>query len=235
MVDAASIIADNVARVRERIAAAAERAGRSADDVRLVAITKYVGPDETRALVASGCRDLGESRPQELWRKADALRDEPIRWHMVGHLQRNKARRTVPLITCLQSADSERLLSTVSDIARPSSAPLPVLLEVNVSGDDAKHGFEPHDLESCLERVVELPGIEIRGLMAMAARGSTAASARKNFATLRELRDRFRSQLPADISLNDLSMGMSGDFEVAVEEGATIVRIGSLLYEGLDR
>lgn len=235
MPNVATMIADNVARVRERIAAAADRSGRSVDDVRLVAITKYVGPDEARALFAAGCDDLGESRPQELWRKVDALRGEPIRWHMVGHLQRNKARRTIPLIKCLQSGDSERLLTAVSEIARQSPAPLPVLLEVNVSGDEAKHGFAPGELESCLPSLVGLPGIEIQGLMAMAARGSSAESARKDFIALRELRDRLRTQLPPDVSLDDLSMGMSGDYEVAVEEGATIVRIGSLLYEGLDR
>ena len=229
-----SINADNVARVWERIAAAADRAGRSADDVRLVAITKYVGPDEARALMEAGCRDLGESRPQELWRKAEALYGDSVSWHMVGHLQRNKTRRTIRLIASLHSGDSERLMRAVSEAAIDLPTPLPVLLEVNVSGDVQKHGFAPGELVECVHRLIELPGIEIRGLMAMAARGSTPETARKDFVTLRELRDRLQPQLPAHVLLNDLSMGMSGDFEVAVEEGATIVRIGSLLYEGLD-
>jgi pyridoxal phosphate enzyme (YggS family) len=235
MQSVSSIIADNVARVRERIAAAADRAGRARDEVRMVAITKYVGPDEARALLAAGCQDLGESRPQELWRKAEALRDMSVRWHLVGHLQRNKARRTIPLIASLHSGDSERLLRAVSETVSELSTPLPVLLEVNVSADVEKHGFATGELEKCLHRLVELPGIEIRGLMAMAARDSTEETARKDFVALRRLRDQLRPHLPTDVSLSELSMGMSRDFEVAVEEGATIVRIGSLLFEGLDR
>jgi pyridoxal phosphate enzyme (YggS family) len=234
MVHIAARIADNVARVRERIAAAADRAGRSADDVQLVAVTKYVGPDEARALLAAGCLDLGESRPQELWRKAEVLRDEAVRWHMVGHLQRNKVRRTLPMISWLHSGDSQRLVEAVAEAARQSSTRLPILLEVNVSGETAKHGFAPDELERCLPGLLGLPGIEVRGLMAMAAYGSTGESARRDFVTLRELRDRLQRQVPAGVSLDHLSMGMSGDFEVAVEEGATIVRIGSLLFEGLD-
>ena len=235
MAQLTEILADNIARVRERMATAAQRSGRAADEITLVAVTKYVGVDETRALIAAGCHELAESRPQQLWQKAEQLSGEPIHWHMVGHLQRNKIRRTVPLISLLHSGDSDRLLTTVAAEGGPAGRALPVLLEVNVSGDSAKHGLTPDETEPVLQRLAKLPGIQIRGLMAMAAYGSTGDSARRDFAALRELRDRLRQVAPSQVSLDDLSMGMSGDFEEAIEEGATLVRVGSLLFEGLDR
>jgi pyridoxal phosphate enzyme (YggS family) len=154
---------------------------------------------------------------------------------MVGHLQRNKVRRTVELIDFLHSGDSERLVRAVAEASQAGHVRLPVLLEVNVSGDAAKHGFAPGELENAFQQLVALPGIAVRGLMAMAALDSTADTARKDFVALRELRDRLQQQAPPGVSLDELSMGMSGDFEAAIEEGATIVRIGSLLFEGLDR
>jgi pyridoxal phosphate enzyme (YggS family) len=235
MAELATVISDNVARLRERIAAAAQRSGRSGNDVSLVAVTKYVGVDEAKALVAAGCHDLGESRPQELWRKAEALRGEPIQWHLVGHLQQNKVRRTLPLISMLHSGDSRRLVSTVSEEAAQAGTSLPVLFEVNVSGDAAKHGFAPDEIESEFAHLAGLPGLEVRGLMTMAAFGTSGETARRDFVALRELRDRLQRVAPPNVSLHDLSMGMSGDFETAVEEGATIVRVGSLLFEGLPR
>lgn len=231
----AAIISENLARVRERMAAAAERVGREADAIRLVAITKYVDVDEIRALVAAGCHDLGESRPQQLWRKADELRDEAIRWHMVGHLQRNKTRRTVPLISLLHSCDSLRLAATIAGEVETGEQPLPVLIEVNVSGDTAKHGFIPDEVEPAIGQLASFSGIQLRGLMAMAAWGTSGDTARRDFAALRELRDRLQRVAPPGVRLDDLSMGMSGDFEEAIEEGATMVRVGSLLFEGLER
>jgi pyridoxal phosphate enzyme (YggS family) len=234
MTDAARIISENVARVRQRMSDAAARSGRPAEAVQLVAVTKYVEAPAARDLLATGCCDLGESRPQQLWQKADALSGEPVRWHMIGHLQRNKVRRTLPLISWLHAGDSRRLVTAVAEEASKSERTVPLLLEVNVSGDESKHGFGPDQLEAELGFLAGLPGIEIRGLMAMAAWGTTAESARRDFVALRELRDRLSRVAPSDVSLDELSMGMSGDFEVAIEEGATMVRIGSLLYEGLD-
>jgi hypothetical protein len=233
MPDLSEQIARNLARVRARIADAAASCGRTADEITLVAITKYVGEPEIRALVEAGCAVLGENRPQALWEKAEACADLPVQWHMVGHLQRNKVRRTLPVVRMVQSADSPRLIAAIDRKAAELSSRMPVLLEVNVSGDETKHGFRPQDLEPFLE---ELPGydhVEARGLMCMASFTGGLDAAQRDFAALRQLRDRLRASCPDSIGLDDLSMGMSGDYEVAIREGATIVRIGSALYENL--
>jgi len=227
-------IADNVARVRQAIAEAAARSGRRADDVTLIAVSKYVGTAEIDALLAAGCRDLGENRPQDLWRKAEQLRDRTIRWHMIGHLQRNKARRTLPLVTMLHAGDSWRLLEAASQHLQQSQQTLDVLIEVNVSGDEAKHGFGPEEVESLLPQIAQLAPLRVRGLMAMARWGGTPDDARRDFVRLRELREGLAVSCPPQISLHELSMGMSGDFEVAIEEGATLVRVGSALFEGVE-
>jgi pyridoxal phosphate enzyme (YggS family) len=251
-------IAENLRRVQERIARAAESAGRRADDVMLVGVTKYVGPREALQLAADGCTDLGESRPQELWKKAEALqraggrapsaadgRPPAIRWHLVGHLQRNKVRRTLPLMSLIHSVDNERLLAAIND-ERAAELPLPlgegrgegalpapidVLLEVNTSGEPAKHGLAPDAVEHVLAVAPHYPHVAICGLMTMAALEGGAEVAAKNFAALRNLRDRLKPIAPTCVHLDELSMGMSGDFEVAIREGATIVRIGSALWE----
>jgi PLP dependent protein len=225
-------IAENLQQVRDRIAVAAQCSGRSPDDVRLVAVTKYVGAAETRALVAAGCRDLGESRPQELWRKAAELADDEIRWHFIGHLQRNKLARTLPLVCLLHSGDSLRLLEAIAAESDERARSALVLLEVNVSGDATKHGFGPEEIEPLGDRLAALGGVEIRGLMAMAGREGGPDDARREFARLRELRDRLQSAWGGRFELKELSMGMSSDFEIAVEEGATLVRVGSALFEG---
>jgi pyridoxal phosphate enzyme (YggS family) len=220
--------------VRERIAATAKASGRKADDVRLVAVTKYVDAATTRLLAEAGCRDLGEARPQSLWDKAAALADCDVRWHMIGHLQRNKVRRTLSLLHLLHSGDSPRLLSEVDAEAAALPAPLSVLLEVNVSGDSTKHGFAPTEIEPLLAQLQSLRRLDIRGLMAMAGLEGDAAQARRDFAALRELRDRLRAAWHGRFALDELSMGMSGDFEAAIAEGSTIVRVGSALFEGID-
>ena len=233
MSNVAAKIADNVDRTRDRIAAAAEGSGRAGDEITMVAVTKYVGVDQVRALVAAGCRDIGENRPQELWRKAEALEDESVAWHLVGHLQRNKVRRTLPLISMLHSGDSQRLLAAVDAASVDRGQRTPVLVEVNVSGDPSKHGFQPDEVETLLSELVGYHNLEIRGLMTMAGLEGGREQARVDFVTLRNLRDRLRRVCPPRISLDELSMGMSRDFDVAIEAGATIVRIGSALFEGI--
>ena len=224
-------IAENVAAIRGKIASAAARSSRGPEAVTLVAVTKFLPADVVRALVEAGCHDLGESRPQELWQKADALADLPIRWHLIGHLQRNKVRRTLPLVAMVQSIDSPRLATAVDE--ERAGEPLPVLLEVNISGETAKHGFTPDEMEPFLAEASSYRKLAIRGLMGMAALEGGPDAARRDFAALRDLRDRLRGRCPPGVSLDELSMGMSGDFEAAIEEGATIVRIGSALFEGL--
>ena len=233
MSDLARRIAENVDRLRRRIAEAAIQSGRRGDQVALVAVTKYVGQPEVRALVEAGCDVLGESRPQQLWEKAAALPELDAEWHMIGHLQRNKVRRTLPLVKMVQSADSLRLVEAIDREAAAMETKMPILLEVNVSGEPAKHGFQPEAVEPLLDRLAGCRHVEVRGLMCMAGFEGGPDAARRDFAGLRQLRDRLRGRCPDGITLDELSMGMSGDFEAAIEEGATIVRVGSLLFEGV--
>jgi PLP dependent protein len=246
MSDESLRIGENVARIRGRIADAAWRSGRAADAVKLVAVTKFIAADVVRALVESGCHDLGESRPQQLWEKADQLSDLPIRWHLIGSLQRNKVRRTLPLVAMIHSVDSSRLLAAIdeehSDMlgwqlnCHPNivvSPPIRVLLEVHISGEAAKHGFASDEVEPLLAKAADYRHVSIRGLMGMASLEGGLDVARREFAGLRELRDRLRTNCPPCVALDELSMGMSGDFEVAIEEGATMVRVGSALFEGI--
>jgi PLP dependent protein len=197
-------------------------------------VTKYVDDAVARSLVDAGCRDLGESRPQELWEKAESLAatESPINWHLIGHLQRNKAARTVPLASLIHSGDSLRILQAIDEGAGASDRRAAVLLEINISGDETKHGFPSQEIGAALSEIAGLTNIDVRGLMAMASREGDLDQARAEFSKLRELRDRLRSVAPPNVRLNELSMGMSGDFEVAIEEGATIVRVGSALFQG---
>jgi pyridoxal phosphate enzyme (YggS family) len=228
-------VAENLALVRGRIAAAAQRSGRTARQVTLVAVTKYTDDDAIAALVEAGCHDLGESRPQQLWQRAATFAGDSIRWHLIGHLQRNKVARTLPLVSLVHSCDSQRLAEAIDQAAADQSTrAVPVLLEVNISGDSAKHGFRPADVAAALAGLADLRHVCVRGLMAMAGRPDDLPAARVDFRALRELRDRLRVDCPASITLDELSMGMSGDYEIAIEEGATIVRVGSALFAGAE-
>jgi len=233
MNDNHTTIAHNLRLVRERIAEAAERAGRSPDDITLVAVTKYVGVEEALALAAWGCLDLGESRPQELWSKAEDHRLAPVHWHMIGHLQRNKVARTVPLVKMIHSIDSERLLAAVDEAAIVRTEPVQVLLEVNTSGESAKQGLTADGVRALLDLLPKYTNVTVQGLMTMAPLEGGLAAAANSFATLRELRDDLARSAPTNVHLKDLSMGMTGDFEIAIQERATIVRIGSALWEGV--
>src|SRR5262245_50913047 len=233
--DPRSRLAANLAQIRARIAAAAQRSGRSPAEIKLVAVTKYVSADVVRRLVTAGCADVGESRPQELWSKVESLADLPVRWHLVGHLQRNKIDRTLPLVSLIHSVDSLRLAEAINKSAVDQNRRISALLEINISADPAKHGFAPAELEPLLPQLAAFDHLEIRGLMAMASPEGDLDAARRQFGALRQVRDRLRLSAPQKIHLTELSMGMSGDFEIAIEEGATIVRIGSALFEGIIR
>ena len=233
MPDLSPILADNLARVHQRIADAAAAAGRQPEEIKLIGVTKYAGPEVARLLAQAGLVDLGESRPQELWRKAEALAGQNVRWHLVGHLQRNKIRRTLPLTALIHSGDSLRLLESLNEEAATQSRQCDVLLEVNISGDQAKHGFRPGELAPLLPKIAALTNLHVRGLMGMASLEGNLDDARREFASLRSLRDALRENCPPQIDLTELSMGMSGDFEQAIAEGATLVRVGSALLEGV--
>jgi pyridoxal phosphate enzyme (YggS family) len=225
-------------QVEERIAAACRRSGRSRAEVTLVAVTKTVSAEVAGLLPELGVGDLGESRPQELWRKAEALHADPrkskIRWHLIGHLQRNKIEQTLPLVSLIHSVDSLRLLQALEQAAADRPEPAPVLLEVNMSREANKHGFSPEELAGVMSSLSSLQGVQVRGLMTMAALEDEPQRCRPTFRALRGLRDSLRGNLAVPHTLEHLSMGMSSDFDVAVEEGATLVRVGTALVGGLN-
>lgn len=223
---------DRLQAVEDRLRTACHRAGRSRTEVTLVAVTKAAPIEVASCVLAVGLLHLGENRPQELWRKAAALPAD-VNWHLIGHLQRNKIERTLPLVRLIHSVDSLRLLEALEQAAARRAEPLRVLLEVNASREAAKHGFAPEDLPGLTARMAELEHVQLDGLMTMAAYDAPPANCRATFAEVRELGARLRTQLGQRHPLKHLSMGMSNDFEIAVEEGATIVRIGSALFDGL--
>lgn len=232
MADVPAILAERLRAVEGRLQAACQRAGRQRDEVTLIAVTKTVTPAVAAALHELGVRDLGENRPQELWNKAAAL-PGTVRWHFIGHLQRNKIDKTLPLAQLIHSADSPRLLEALEQAASKQGTTARVLLEVNASGEASKQGFAPGELPGLASRLNALRHVHVAGLMTMAAFANDPERCRPTFIRLRELRDRLRAELQAPHSVNELSMGMTNDFEVAVEEGTTLVRIGTALFEGL--
>ncbi|MDR3621695.1 MAG: YggS family pyridoxal phosphate-dependent enzyme [Paludisphaera borealis] len=227
-------IRDNLLSVHDRIAVAARRVGRRPESVSLVAVTKKWPVELIRPLIEAGARDLGENYPQELWRKVEALADAPgpLRWHLIGHLQGNKARRTLPLVRAIHAVDSLKLLRTLDELAAEFSDPPVVCLQVNTSGEEAKHGWSDDAILADAEAIAACQRIRVVGLMTMAAWGTDAESARPSFVRLRVVRDALA--IRSGLALPELSMGMSNDFETAVEEGATLVRVGSALLEGVD-
>lgn len=218
--------------VESRIRAACGRAGRPRADVTLIAVTKTISAATAQVLPELGLLDLGESRPQELWTKAAAL-PATVRWHMIGHMQRNKIERTLPLTQLIHSVDSIRLLVAVEAAAAQRGQAVDVLLEVNASGEASKHGFAPADVQPLTEQLRALAWVRVRGLMTMAAPADEPEQCRPTFAALRQLRDRLHADLPAPHHVTHLSMGMSDDFEIAIEEGSTLIRLGSVLFQGL--
>ncbi|MBY0526900.1 MAG: YggS family pyridoxal phosphate-dependent enzyme [Gemmataceae bacterium] len=225
-------LADRIQQVETRLRAACQRAGRARGEVTLVAVTKTV-PVEVAALALElGVLDLGENRPQELWSKAAAL-PPSVRWHAIGHLQRNKIERTLPLAHLIHSVDSLRLLSALDAESAGREKPLDVLLEVNASQEASKHGFAPAEVPLLGSPLRSLRHVRVRGLMTMAAPEEDPECCRPTFAALRRLRDQLRDAVGPPHDWSHLSMGMSGDFEVAVEEGSTFVRLGTVLFEGL--
>jgi len=214
--------------VRSRITAAAERAGRDPGGVLLVAATKTVDPARVAELGSLGVRDLGENRVQEAAVKAAALRDPALRWHLIGHLQTNKANRAAALFAVVHSVDSERVAEALS-LRRPDGLPqLEVLVEVELTGLAGHTGAPPERLDAVARAVIAQPRLRLRGLMTMAPPVDDPQQARPTFASLRTLRDELQQRLGTP--LPELSMGMSDDYEVAVEEGSTIVRVGRALF-----
>ena len=246
-------LGQNLAAVRQRMADACRVADRSVDSVQLIAVTKYAQLEWIEGLIALGQTQFGENRPQQLVERQS--RWPQVQWHLIGHLQRNKVKSVVGPTSLIHSVDSWRLAERLSEEAVAwdrlpachSSAvdapekttgwkppPLPILCEVNVSGEASKDGFAVADLRICWDQLAALPGLELRGLMTMAPLSDDPEAARPVFASLRRLRDELQARSPTSTALPDLSMGMSGDFEIAIQEGATLIRVGSRLFEGLE-
>jgi pyridoxal phosphate enzyme (YggS family) len=223
-------IAARLDLVRRRIAAAAERAGREPGSVRLVVVTKDVGAEAAAAAVDAGAIELGENRAQELVLKMESLGRRAVapRWHFIGTLQKNKVRSVVGAVGLIHSIDSVELGGAVAARAHGLGIVQDVLLEVNTSGETTKHGFAPPGTAEALEALGGLPGLRVRGLMTIAPAGAPSV-ARRSFAALRDLRDDLRGRLHG-AALDELSMGMTSDFEQAVEEGASIVRVGTAIF-----
>ncbi len=228
--NSASTLRGNLETVRAAISKAALRSGREPSAVTLVAVTKMQEPALVRELFALGVSDFGENYPQALWGKATDLQDLAIRWHLIGHLQGNKVARTVPLVRMIHSVDSLKLLRALDamDLADPPQ----VCLQVNCSGEATKHGWSPDDVLHDAEAISACRKVPIVGMMTIARLDSDESSARSTFARARELKGHLAGR--TGLVLPHLSMGMSSDFREAIMEGATLVRIGSALFEGLD-
>lgn len=242
-------LSENLKRVKDRIAAACQRARRNPDDVRLVAVTKYVEVDVIRQLLELGVLDIGESRGQQLNQRAGMMhefierksvlsgrREGPParpRWHMVGHLQRNKVKLVVPWAELIHSVDSLRLAEDLDQQATKLGRVVDVLLQVNTSGERSKFGVAVGAAAHLAEHFATLPGIRLCGLMTMAPLDVPPAEIRLAFDRLRDIFEDMRGERHVGPEFKHLSMGMSHDFEVAIEAGATMVRIGSMLFEGM--
>jgi PLP dependent protein len=231
-------MAANLARIQTKIVEAAAKAGRRSQDVKLIAVTKYVGVSEVRALYDLGVRDFGESRVQDLEKKIQACPQygkDPVRWHLIGHLQTNKADKAVRLFETIHSIDSIRVaLALNKEREKAKLPPLPCLIEVNVAGEQNKFGLAPQisDLTELLKNCAALSAIKIVGLMCMAPHAEIAEpTSRPVFRKLRELMAQANASATSPSPLTELSMGMTQDFDIAIEEGATSVRVGSALFE----
>ena len=228
MLDTAALCA-RLADTRERIARAASRVGRDPASVLLVAIAKTFTAEHVRALAAAGQRDFGENKVQEALAKMDQLPGLGLRWHLVGHLQSNKARRAAERFDVIQSIDDARLVARIDEAAAEAGRSVDLLVQVDLAGEPTKHGVPPGELGPVLEAAARCRALRLKGLMLLPPAADTAEAARPYFAALRALRDRLVSD-GATGPMPELSMGMSHDFEIAIEEGATMVRVGTALF-----
>ena len=221
----------NLAAVHARIAAACRRAGRDPASVRLLPVSKTKPEAVLRQAYAAGCRMLGENKPQEAHRKWEAMADlADLRWSVIGHLQTNKARLVAQCASEFQALDSLRVAEALERRLQAEGRALDVFVQVNTSGEASKYGLHPDDVAAFLRALPAFPALRVRGLMTLALFSAEAQRVRECFILLRGLRERLRQDAPAGIDLSELSMGMSGDYEIAIEEGATVVRVGQAIF-----
>ncbi|MFH1743850.1 MAG: YggS family pyridoxal phosphate-dependent enzyme [bacterium] len=220
-------IEDNLISVQERISKAAARAGRDPSEITLVAVSKTKPVDTIREAVSAGATILGENRVQEAEHKIAELSDLPAKWHLIGHLQTNKANKAVCLFDLIHSVDSPRLVEALNRAAENSEKRQAILLQINIAGEDQKFGTSPKEFERLIETARSASSLDVKGLMVMPPFSEDPEEARPYFRELRETAERYSSELGDQI---ELSMGMTGDFEVAIEEGSTMVRIGTAIF-----
>lgn len=216
-------------RIRERIEAARSRAGRVTDVITLIAVSKTMPSELILDAIGTGLVDFGENRVQEAEQKIERI-GRRVRWHLIGHLQSNKARKAVQLFDCIHSVDSPQLAERLDRIAGESAKRFPILLQIDLGGEPTKHGFEPDELFKSVEGLSRLPNVEVKGLMALPPFREDPEEVRPFFRQLASLLAQINEREVFPTPLTDLSMGMSHDFEVAIEEGATMIRVGTAVF-----
>jgi len=230
---AANTLAHRLEQLQERITYAAQQAGRDASQITLIAVSKTHPPSSIRDAYQIGLRHFGENYVQEWRQKQEHFPPSEfpdLHWHFIGHLQRNKAKFLVGTVALIHSVDNLRLAEKISQLAVARGATVPILLQVNTSGEPSKYGCSPDQLLPLAEQILPLPNLHVRGLMTLAAYVTPPERTRPMFALLRHLRDQLESAFPEFAPFPELSMGMSNDFEIAIEEGATMIRIGTALF-----
>ncbi|NBK93276.1 YggS family pyridoxal phosphate-dependent enzyme [bacterium 1XD21-13] len=223
------MVVENLAEVEKRVCAACERAGRDRSEVTLIAVSKTKPVSMIEELLPAGMRDFGENKVQELCEKYEEL-PKDIRWHLIGHLQRNKVKQVVGKACLIHSVDSLRLAQAISAEAVKRGCTVPVLIEVNVAGEESKFGVSLEETEGLIREIAKLPAVSVQGLMTIAPFVTDPEENRSHFAKLKKLCVDLKRKNIDNVTMNVLSMGMTGDYEVAIEEGATMIRVGTGIF-----
>ncbi len=221
-------ISDNIQRCMEKMAISAEKTGRQLEDITLVAVSKMVPPAKINEAITAGIRIIGENKFQEAQQKFNEV--EKVSWHMIGHLQTNKVKYAIKLFDLIQSVDTYHLAQEINKRAGKNEKKVPVLIEVNTSGEESKYGCNPEEAEDLVFRVSQLPSVEVKGLMTIGLFSEDPALVRPCFIKLREIFENLKTQNIPNVKIDTISMGMSADFELAIEEGSNMVRIGTAIF-----
>ncbi len=221
-------ISDNIQRCREKMAVSAEKTGRRLEDITLVAVSKTVPPARINEAIGAGIRIIGENKVQEAQQKFDEV--DEVNWHMVGHLQTNKVKYALKIFDLIQSVDTYHLAEEINKRAEKDGKKVPVLIEVNTSGEESKYGCNPEEAEDLVFRVSQLPSVEVKGLMTIGLFSEDPALVRPCFIKLREIFENLKTQNIPNAKIDTISMGMSADFDLAIEEGSNMVRIGTAIF-----